>query len=286
MRRLAATLRSRSPEFAFALLVLLGSSAAALAAAAAGWPGAPNDCLLAGDCYCEAVRRGRVAQPVNTGSLVLFSLAGLAVAWHAGRRRRHGGGGASNRFTGTAFYPALYAGVLTFMGPAGIVFHASLTDWGGAVDVLAMFLWIDFLILYDLSAVRGWGRGRFLAVYLPGTALLALPRFLHGPAGVPLFAVAFMGWLLLELALARGKGLPNLGRPVQRDRRWLVAFLATNALAFALWLGSHEGGPLCAPDSLLQGHAAWHVLNAIAAFFLYPYLRSERPAGRAPPPST
>jgi hypothetical protein len=31
----------------------------------------------------------------------------------------------------------------------------------------------------------------------------------------------------------------------------------------------------------LQGHAVWHVLNAMAFVMIYPYLRSERPRKEA-----
>jgi hypothetical protein len=42
-----------------------------------------------------------------------------------------------------------------------------------------------------------------------------------------------------------------------------VALAATAAGAACWWLG-RTGGPLCDPDSLLQGHAAWHLLTAIS----------------------
>jgi hypothetical protein len=42
----------------------------------------------------------------------------------------------------------------------------------------------------------------------------------------------------------------------------------------ALWVGaagvhvaSRTGGPLCRPDSRLQGHAAWHALSALALWW-------------------
>ena len=54
------------------------------------------------------------------------------------------------------------------------------------------------------------------------------------------------------------------------------AFIAINLVALLIWSGSHAGGWLCDPSSILQGHALWHVLNAIAGALLYPYLRSER----------
>ncbi len=40
----------------------------------------------------------------------------------------------------------------------------------------------------------------------------------------------------------------------------LVALL----LGFAAFAVSRTGGPLCAPDSWLQGHGVWHVMGAIA----------------------
>ena len=141
-----------------------------------------------------------------------------------------------------------------------------------------MFLWINFLISYDLASIYDWSNRRFLAFYLVATTVLMLPRILYGPAGVPLFAVVFALWLVIEACVAirnrRRADRPAL--PFTRDRRWLFAYLATSVVAFAIWSVSHAGGVLCDPESLVQGHAAWHVLNAIAFALLYPYLRSER----------
>lgn len=43
-----------------------------------------------------------------------------------------------------------------------------------------------------------------------------------------------------------------------------LAVVALGA-AIAVNVLSRTGAPLCRPDSLLQGHAAWHVLTAVAA---------------------
>ena len=274
--RLPRAISSRYPELVFALLVLFVSFGAVGFAARAGWPGAPNHCVLDGDCYCEAARPGPVAQPANTWSLLPFSLAGLGLALHSGRARQRRVVSPANRMSGTSFYPALYCGIVTFMGPGGAFFHASLTDWGGAVDVLSMFLWINFLIVYDLTSIYRWRRLRFLAVYLGSTAVFMLPRVLYGPAGVPLFAVAFGFWLLIELVIALPGRMPSIRRPGYRDRYWLLAYATVSVAALGIWAASHGGGPLCKPDSLVQGHAVWHVLNAIAFVLLYRYLRSER----------
>jgi hypothetical protein len=180
--------------------------------------------------------------------------------------------------TQTSFYPTLFSAIVVFMGPGGAFFHASLTDWGGAVDVLSMFLWINFLIFYDLASIYDWSRFRFLVSYIVATAVLVLPRLLYGPAGVPIFAVVFGCWLLIEAAAAIVSRRPGVRSAFtfDRDRRWLLGHLVTSIVAFAIWTASHGGGPLCRPESLFQGHAVWHVLNAVAFTLLYPYLRSER----------
>jgi hypothetical protein len=51
-------------------------------------------------------------------------------------------------------------------------------------------------------------------------------------------------------------------------RRWLprapAITLAAGAAAVAVNVLTRTGAPLCRPDSLLQGHAAWHLLTALA----------------------
>jgi hypothetical protein len=49
-------------------------------------------------------------------------------------------------------------------------------------------------------------------------------------------------------------------------------------LAFVIWILDRER-VLCAPESLLQGHAVWHILGAIAAVCLF---RSYEEAAPAP----
>jgi len=49
-----------------------------------------------------------------------------------------------------------------------------------------------------------------------------------------------------------------------RTRRRFVAAAALLGTATVVNLLSRTGDPLCNPDSLLQGHAVWHVLTALA----------------------
>ncbi|MBI5201222.1 MAG: hypothetical protein HY925_06520 [Elusimicrobia bacterium] len=136
---------------------------------------------------------------------------------------------------------------------ASFFFHASLTWAGETLDVLGMYLVVGFLLVHGLGLRRRWFA--FLAAL--STAVLvsdaghALRR--------PLFGVLTGGLLLAEL------------RPtVARDRRLLFAALAVFLLAFGIWT-LDQRKIVCSPESLLQGHAVWHLLCAGSLALLYRY---------------
>ena len=275
-RRAGQRFFSRHAEIGATACLLAVCAAVFAGFLASGWPGAPNHCVLLGDCYCEAARPGPIAQPANTWSVLPRIAAALGLAWYSGRRRRRTERSSAN--ITIPFYATLFCVALLFLAIGSALFHASLTNWGGVVDMLGMFLWIDFLLCYDLASIYQWSRRRFLLTYLVMTAVFVLPRLISGPIGVPIFAVVFAAWLLLQLAIvvpARVPG-PRAAASIQRDPRWLWAALAAHVAGFAIWSGSHAGGLLCRPDSLWQGHAAWHLLNTLGAALLYPYLLSEK----------
>ena len=76
-----------------------------------------------------------------------------------------------------------------------------------------------------------------------------------------------------------------------------AAAVVALALAAVVNVLSRTGAPLCRPDSLLQGHAVWHVLTAVgAALWLARWPEGgsgdhavdawwRRPRGYDPPPA-
>jgi len=51
--------------------------------------------------------------------------------------------------------------------------------------------------------------------------------------------------------------------------------MLVGAISFACWILDRQD-IWCAPDSFLQGHAVWHILNALSIFLLYLSLRVEK----------
>ena len=81
----------------------------------------------------------------------------------------------------------------------------------------------------------------------------------HGPGGTG------GKWVHDITASALGSAVTSavLSRNVSWGRR--VATLAIMGAAAGVHASSRTDGPLCRPDSVLQGHALWHVLSAAAA---------------------
>lgn len=239
------------------VLAVLGVDAVALAAlaawAAAGWPGAPNPCLDWNTCFCEAFRDGWIRQPSNTLSNLGFVAAGLALAARARSPRA-----------------LLFSALISLLGPGSMALHASMTHWGGVVDVITMFLFIAFPIAHNAERLIPGSRLRFAALYgalAASLACLEVVQYRNANLGFGLLIVAFLG----SEAAVRLRGAAR-----ERDPRWLAGSVLCFFLGFALWLPSRRSdGALCAPGSWLQGHAAWHLLCALAAAAIFRYLEPE-----------
>lgn len=256
---------SIEPVAATALLAI--ALVAFVGLARQGWPGAPHPCLAEADCYCEAPRAGWIRQPANTWSCLAGVFVGFAIAGHSAvRRRRPGPGRAASPMQASPFYPALYACIVVYSGIGAAFFHASLTDWGGKLDMASMILSFGFWLAYDFTRVLGLTHGRFLALFLGLAAALLVPRVVFGVLGFEIFAGLVAAVLLSEILVARSA--------LRVERRWLWLSLALYPPALAVWWLSLSGRPLCDPSSLLQGHALWHLITALSPGALYLYFRS------------
>ncbi len=68
-------------------------------------------------------------------------------------------------------------------------------------------------------------------------------------------------------------------RPAPDRRRYVPWFwlgFGSFFVAFLVWQTGKGGHPLCDPDALLQGHAVWHLLAALATWSFFRFLRTAR----------
>ena len=118
-----------------------------------------------GSGFCEVPHGGGLAahlvQPANSLSNLGFVVAGLAVAWRAGRTDLLGD--VLPRLRGL---PTAYAVVTVLLGPASAAMHATGSAHGGDLDLLSMYLIASFAAAYALMRIVRQGSTFFFQVFL------------------------------------------------------------------------------------------------------------------------
>jgi hypothetical protein len=210
----------------------------------------PSERLLAVS-DCERCRPGLVSQPINTASSLAYVAAGAAAL--AGARRAPHRARTGTRAVGWSLV-AVGIGSVAYHGPGGTVGR-----WLHDSSLLAM---TGVIALSDVHHARGTSATIAEVVAVGAAAGAAAHPRTSGAAQTVTAATA-------------------LGAEVHRHLTTVGADDNRNVLAaglFAAGLGLHAAGrtgrPLCRPDTVLQPHAAWHVLSAAAL-----WLRS-RPSRR------
>lgn len=219
-----------------------------------------------GGNFCEAARQGKLLQPANALSTVGFVVAGLAIAVRAGDPAALGD--VLSRPVATA-----YACVVVLLGPASAAMHATQSSLGGRLDQLSMYLVASFAAAYAVARTARRGPVFFGQLFLLLVAACQLIGLDDREIPVVLFAGNVAFGVLLLTAIALEVRLARRG-PGGTDLRWGAAALGSMVVAFGIWNASQHG--LCDPDSLMQGHAAWHLLGAVAAYLLFRLWASER----------
>ncbi|WP_323799591.1 ceramidase domain-containing protein [Parasphingorhabdus sp.] len=226
------------------------------------WSGyAPASCTET-RCFCEMPRAGALLlQPANSLSSFGYVFAGLLMILLARSR------------DWVSAFPPLAATILgvaaIIVGIGSVLLHATLTLWGQFFDVLGMYLISGFFLVSALAKWRNIPDRRAMIYYALFCIVLVAILYALPEVRRWLFAVVLLAAILFELVLARPR------RPQVRTGYYFAGLIA-NIVAFTIW-NLDQRGQLCAPDSLLQGHAIWHLLGAIALWFAFLYYRSEEP---------
>ncbi len=198
-------------------------------------------------CFCESVRAGVVRQPSNAISSGAFVVVAILVLLH------------SRSSTAWRFACAVFV-----VGVGSAFFHASLTFLGQTIDVLGMYLVATFLLVESLSRSRRWSAVNQNVLYVGGNAVLlallvVLPSLRRYAFGALVLAILWSEWT------HRRRGI------VTAQLRALAAAVGVLTFGFGVWILDITR-VMCAPDSVWQGHALWHVCGAISAWLAYRYL--------------
>lgn len=223
---------------------------------------APATCT-ATRCFCEFPRIGAlILQPADSFSSYGYVFAGLLMIvlargdhWQSGFDRK----------------AAAFFGVTAIIvGLGSVLLHATLSLWGQFFDVTGMYFTGGFMLVCALTRWRRLSERQAIALYTALLAVLLTLLYLVPEVRRWLFAAVLIAAIIVELGFAR-----RLRAGVKT--RLYVTGIATKALAFTIW-NLDQRGIVCAPHSLFQGHAVWHLLGATALWLTFLYYRSERPA--------
>ncbi len=258
------------------LLTGLISIAALVALAAVDWQRGSDSRVAGGIHFGERMVEGPVREPANTWSNLGFVIAGIAIGWRAMNDWRN------PRFTpgvnlihSDLFFPASYAAVAVFLGPASAAMHASGTRWGGRVDLFSMFLWASWCLAYHLTQLLRGQKYLFLGVY--GILIvMSIARIFFNLNPLDLGSNETFG-LLIVMGLGLGIAA-RISTSTTADLHPILASLVAFLIAFGVfWIPNVKGLAFCHPKSAIPGHAIWHLLCAVSVWFIYIYIRSERP---------
>ncbi len=233
------------------------------------WFGMPREGIM---LFCERARDGLIKQPSNTYSNFGFVISGLAMGWLALKQNIQ----TENGFTTALFYPTFFATIIVIMGPGSMAMHATNAPWGGFADLLSMFFISGFMFSYALVRFFNLSKAIFALVFLGSvitSSVVYLSEFNH--FGMMLSWAEMIFATLLVLGILMEFGLRFI-RGVSFNMTYGYLCLASGAVAFFVWnISRTEDSWWCNPDSLLQGHALWHILCALSAFFGFLFYRSE-----------
>jgi hypothetical protein len=236
------------------------------------WRDWPPDLCRRTNCYCEPIRDRLIAQPAAAYSNFGLVLIGLFILRSTFRTQARPG----NLMLSRRAYPLVYGLSLLCLGLFSFFYHASLTKIGDYLDLVGMYLFTSYLMVYNLNRLRPLSGPTFTAAYLAVNAILALGLVLAYGLQQVYFAALVTVALAAELWLYRT-------RRVRAQLRYLGAALACFGIGGVVWLADSNGLLPCNPAAPITWHALWHLAVAASAVLLFFYYRSEESSGNALP---
>jgi len=191
-------------------------------------------------CFCEAVRATGIRQPSNSASSLAFVLVAVLVIVRGSNKT----------------IAALFALTLTFVGIGSAYFHATLSFTGQFFDVLGMYLVATLALLMSIRRTRRLGTALLISAYVSMNALLAIILYTAPEWRRWIFGALLAGIIWAEL------------KDRESRKPYLIRAIAIMTVAFIIWVIDFSR-IACAPTSIVQGHAIWHILGALASWYLY-----------------
>ena len=225
-------------------------------------------------CFCEGYQTGDViAQPESVWSDLAFMAAGLLILYLAFAPNNNPANPLVDPGSGL---PLLLGLIVIFMGPASMLFHASIKSWGGWFDSMSIMLWMIFSLCYSATRLLRLAWGWFVLAFV---LLVTVMGLVDLNPDLRQFGYYIFGglWGVLDLIVSICTIQHQPINGVSRSPGWYAATLGTFAVSMiGFWIFSGGGTTTwCPTDSWFQPHAVFHILSAFVALFSYQYFASE-----------
>ncbi|MBU6153112.1 MAG: ceramidase domain-containing protein [Bdellovibrionales bacterium] len=201
--------------------------------------------------WCEQRICALLNEPSNAWSNVAFLLVAVLVFKLALDLKKSGKSMRS---------ALLFSGVIWVMGAFSFVFHATNNFFTQIFDFIGMYLFVFLILVMNLVRL-GFIQKMLLLWHLAFVGLGTGALFWMRSAGLPYQFIIVGGALLIIVTeiLAKRREKQAMGR----DFYLAITFFLAGAACSALDVSR----TFCIPESIIQGHAAWHLLSALGAYF-------------------
>ena len=215
-------------------------------------------------CFCELIRNSTVRQPINTWSSLAFTLIGfLIIAQAKFDARNISNKNNMNLITSKYLYSLIYGFTMVVIGLGSAFYHASLSFVGQTADVIGMYLFVSFFIVYTLSRIYTFEENISAIQFIFLNFIFAYFLIIHPELRRYIFGIALIVALFLEFKLRRKKNIVI-------DNKYVFIAFFVMLVSFILWL-LDTFKVICYPSSVFQLHSIWHLGGAVAAGLLYLY---------------
>jgi Ceramidase len=254
----------------FILIAWLGLTFAVIDTmnAPSAWTTWPPDYCRTVNCYCETIRDRLVSQPIATYSNLGFILAGLFIIVTCLRTPAS----TANLMTAHKGYALLFGAAIIGTGLFSFFYHASLTKVGDLFDLMGMFLFTSFIMLYCITRLRPMGGPAFITAYLIINILLGIGLLVAYGLQQVYFLTMIVGAVVAETLHVR-RNKPQI------QLRYMGLALLVFALGGSVWMLDGTSLLPCDLSAPFTWHGVWHLSAALAGTLMFLYFWSE---GRDP----
>jgi len=217
-------------------------------------------------CFCETITHGFIRQPVNAYTNLAYIIIGIYILiylFHTRSNRQK-----KNRITGLSRKIFILFGLASIaVGIGSFIYHAGFTFLGMELDDDTMYLIGSFMLFWGCAHIQSMSVRRFLLFYFLLNICLELIIYFFPVLRGPLFGLLVLGSILIDRLII-------LYQKTTSQVKYLVWGVGLFTLGYLVWIPDYTK-QICVPNSIIQGHAIWHVLTALAILMIFLYMDSE-----------